>query len=606
MGGMTDLSDSHTISIGVLDNDSLALNAIAVMTSRLSPRFHIIWSTTSPAMALQRCMTHGARPDVLVVDMALGGITGADICARIRRRTPTIGLVCVTSYDLDPYRQDAVEAGAQCLIAKDDIVKELPQAIRCAAQGEPVPGTGFPTAREANRKLNEGHATEGRLPENDKPSLSSRERDVLRLYAHGSSTDEIAALLNVSKGSVFTYVNRACRRPQGGPRHMRPIRSALNRIHHPAILAAGLVLAVAIPVEMGVYSSQNLLSWSTIRISLLVAVLCAMLGAAPVWAACLLFAVSGYALLWLFSPLTTIMIAALTSIAVLSFVKPRLGAASALAALAALAANNMQNNLTSSNIVGMIIMCLCPLSLGFSLNLLFAQRQATATLRQRLDREHTARHLHDTISNDLAYMILRIDQASRSDCPADREQYQRQLTDLRAIAETALDHTHQVIRQLERTDKPDDCSRIVKTNNDDKTDRKIEQQRERLDGIIQSQRRRLGGLGFQGDDILGTFDHPLADDILDLLEGLLNELYANIAKHAAPHEWYAVTISFDRRHVIISASDVLKDEAVRLGLGSGLKRYRTVIESMSGTFDITDDSDNWNANITIPLSVTRR
>ena len=56
------------------------------------------------------------------------------------------------------------------------------------------------------------HATEGRLPENDKPSLSSRERDVLRLYAHGSSTDEIAALLNVSKGSVFTYVNRACRK----------------------------------------------------------------------------------------------------------------------------------------------------------------------------------------------------------------------------------------------------------------------------------------------------------------------------------------------------------------------------------------------------------
>lgn len=40
----------------------------------------------------------------------------------------------------------------------------------------------------------------------------SRERDVLRLYAHGSSTDEIAALLNVSKGSVFTYVNRACRK----------------------------------------------------------------------------------------------------------------------------------------------------------------------------------------------------------------------------------------------------------------------------------------------------------------------------------------------------------------------------------------------------------
>ena len=51
MGGMTDLSDSHTISIGVLDNDSLALNAIAVMTSRLSPRFHISiseWTALCP------------------------------------------------------------------------------------------------------------------------------------------------------------------------------------------------------------------------------------------------------------------------------------------------------------------------------------------------------------------------------------------------------------------------------------------------------------------------------------------------------------------------------------------------------------------------------
>nr|WP_233133636.1 LuxR C-terminal-related transcriptional regulator [Bifidobacterium vansinderenii] len=35
---------------------------------------------------------------------------------------------------------------------------------------------------------------------------------MLRLYARGSSTDEIAALLNVDRGSVFTYVNRACRK----------------------------------------------------------------------------------------------------------------------------------------------------------------------------------------------------------------------------------------------------------------------------------------------------------------------------------------------------------------------------------------------------------
>ena len=138
----------------------------------------------------------------------------------------------------------------------------------------------------------------------------------------------------------------------------------------------------------------------------------------------------------------------------------------------------------------------------------------------------------------------------------------------------------------------------------------IAAQRAGLQSLIDEEESRLEAPGFTGDNLLAEPHRPLTPETMRLLAGLLSnllaELYANIAKHAAPHEWYAVTISFDRRHVIISASDVLKDEAVRLGLGSGLKRYRTVIESMSGTFDIIDDSDNWNANITIPLSVTRR
>ena len=134
----------------------------------------------------------------------------------------------------------------------------------------------------------------------------------------------------------------------------------------------------------------------------------------------------------------------------------------------------------------------------------------------------------------------------------------------------------------------------------------IAAQRAGLQSLIDEEESRLEAPGFTGDNLLAEPHRPLTPETMRLLSGLLAELYANIAKPAAPHEWSAVTISFDRRHVIISASDVLKDEAVRLGLGSGLKRYRTVIESMSGTFDITDDSDNWNANITIPLSVTRR
>lgn len=99
----------------------------------------------------------------------------------------------------------------------------------------------------------------------------------------------------------------------------------------------------------------------------------------------------------------------------------------------------------------------------------------------------------------------------------------------------------------------------------------------------------------------------MADDTLDTLEGLISELYANIAKHADPDEWYVVTILFDDGRIIVSASDTLKDAGPRIGLGSGLERYKAVVESMSGTFAVTDDADGagsraWSVEITLPLS----
>ncbi len=77
--------------------------------SRLYPRFRIIWSTACPAMALQRCMTHGARPDVLVVDMALGRHHRRGHMRRYRRPLRRSAWCSSPPYDLD-HRRDAVEA----------------------------------------------------------------------------------------------------------------------------------------------------------------------------------------------------------------------------------------------------------------------------------------------------------------------------------------------------------------------------------------------------------------------------------------------------------------------------------------------------------------
>lgn len=143
---------ARAIRIGVLDNDPFALDAMCAMISAVSKDFRVMWSTGSPAVAIEHCHNPHTRPEVLVLDMALGGITGADVCRRIRRRTGGTGIVCVTSYSVDVYQREAIASGAQGLFAKERLRTDIAVAIRWAAQGLPADeqaAVGFRDAQTA-------------------------------------------------------------------------------------------------------------------------------------------------------------------------------------------------------------------------------------------------------------------------------------------------------------------------------------------------------------------------------------------------------------------------------------------------------------------------
>ncbi|MBT1171930.1 response regulator transcription factor [Bifidobacterium sp. MA2] len=208
--GTTDTEETGTISIGVLDNDPFALDAMCAMIAAVSRGFRIVWGTGSPAVAIEHCHNVNTRPDVLVLDMALGSVTGADVCRRIRRRTGGVGIVCVTSYSVDVYRDEAIRSGAQGLFAKERLGTDIAEALRRAALGLPTAeqaSAGFRDAQSAYESLS--GTVPARMSEDMKDSLSPRERDILRLYARRLTTDEIADRLGIAKGSVFTYVHRA-------------------------------------------------------------------------------------------------------------------------------------------------------------------------------------------------------------------------------------------------------------------------------------------------------------------------------------------------------------------------------------------------------------
>ena len=204
---------SAPIRIGLVDNDPYAVKVLQTMIERMAADFRVIWTCDLGAVAISRCLNPAKRPNVLVTDMSMGDVPGTEVCRAIRVKTPEVGLVCVTSYSLASFHDEAVRCGAQALVAKTDL-SGIARAIRCAARGMPMDGdgdgngagrggAGFMDAVSAHMLLEDaGYAVRG--------ALSAKERETLRLYAEGLTTREIAVRLGVSAATVATFERRAC------------------------------------------------------------------------------------------------------------------------------------------------------------------------------------------------------------------------------------------------------------------------------------------------------------------------------------------------------------------------------------------------------------
>ena len=125
----------------------------------------------------------------------------------------------------------------------------------------------------------------------------------------------------------------------------------------------------------------------------------------------------------------------------------------------------------------------------------------------------------------------------------------------------------------------------------------IAAQRAGLQSLIDEEESRPEALGFTGDNLLAEPCRPLTPETMRLLAGLLEELYANIAKHADPDEWYAICVTFDTDAIHVSASDTITPDDTRLGLD----RYQTIIETHVGTFQTHTEQAHWQLEAGIPI-----
>ena len=137
------------------------------------------------------------QPDVILMDMMMAGMDGAQTTEAIRERHPQVQVIALTSFHDSDLVQRAIQAGAIGYLLKGVAMDDLAQAIRAAREGRPT------LAPEAVQALI-AHPEASPEPGTD---LSERERQVLTLLAAGLSNAEIADQLAVSVAAVKYHVS---------------------------------------------------------------------------------------------------------------------------------------------------------------------------------------------------------------------------------------------------------------------------------------------------------------------------------------------------------------------------------------------------------------
>jgi DNA-binding NarL/FixJ family response regulator len=182
------------ITVSIVEDDHETRASLAELI-RNTPGLSCLGTYATAESALVGIPTE--RPDVVLVDIRLPGISGIQCVARLKSQMPDLQLLMVTTYEERELIFDSLRAGASGYILKKASRAELVQAV------EQVHVGGAPMSMPIARKLVSYFQ---RSPGSEMDSLTGREQEILRLLARGDQYKQIAEKLGISLDTVRTHV----------------------------------------------------------------------------------------------------------------------------------------------------------------------------------------------------------------------------------------------------------------------------------------------------------------------------------------------------------------------------------------------------------------
>jgi DNA-binding NarL/FixJ family response regulator len=191
------------IRVLVVDDQRVVRDGLTMLVG-LIDGVEVIGTACDGIEAIERAERQ--RPDVVLMDLRMPRMEGAEATRRIRATLPDTQVLVLTTYADDDSLFPALQAGARGYLTKDASAEEIAHAIKALVAGQ----THLDPAvqqRLVTAVLNTQPVPDGQ-PQAAPDDLTPREAQVLKLIAAGLSNAEIAGALVVSNATVKTHVNR--------------------------------------------------------------------------------------------------------------------------------------------------------------------------------------------------------------------------------------------------------------------------------------------------------------------------------------------------------------------------------------------------------------
>lgn len=186
------------ITVSIVDDEAKLRQSITAFING-SPGFKCVGSYGSAEAALKDLPAN--KPDVVLMDINMGGMDGIECVERLSARMPGIQVLMLTVYEDTDKIYKALEAGATGYLLKRSSPTRLLQAIReVHAGGSPMTSS---IARKVVASFQKSRHTEGKGAH-----LSPREEMVLNCLAKGLTYKQIADQLDISIDTIRTYLRR--------------------------------------------------------------------------------------------------------------------------------------------------------------------------------------------------------------------------------------------------------------------------------------------------------------------------------------------------------------------------------------------------------------